>query len=80
MATITISKNLIKEKDLILVPRRKYEELLHIVKLMPKNQQWFWTKEWQEKEREAEKDIGAGRVNGPFTSGKALVKSLKSKR
>lgn len=49
-------------------------------KLIPKDQEWFWTKEWQAKEREAEGDIRAGRVSGPFTSGKELVKSLKSKR
>lgn len=49
-------------------------------KMIPKDQAWFWTKEWQEKEREAEEDIKAGKLYGPFRSGKELVKSLKSKR
>ncbi|MBI2450857.1 MAG: hypothetical protein HYV52_00750 [Parcubacteria group bacterium] len=34
MTTITIPKNLIKEKDLILIPRRKYEELLDLEKII----------------------------------------------
>ena len=49
-------------------------------KLVPKDQAWFWTQEWQEKEREAEEDIRAGRVSGPFKSAKELMKSLKSKQ
>ena len=49
-------------------------------KLVSKDQLWFWTKEWQEKEREAGEDIKAGRISGPFKSAKELLKSLKSKR
>ncbi len=30
--------------------------------LIDKNQTWFWTKEWQEGEREADEDIKAGRI------------------
>jgi len=56
------------------------EVVLTPKKLIPKDQAWFWTKEWQEKEREAEEDIKAGRVSGPFTSGKELIRSLKFKR
>jgi len=29
---------------------------------------WFYTKEWQAKEAEADEDIAAGRVKGPFYS------------
>lgn len=36
MTTITISKELIKEKELVLVPRRKYEELLDLEKIIEK--------------------------------------------
>jgi antitoxin MazE len=35
-------------------------------KLIPRDQAWYWTKEWQEMEREADEDIAAGRVSGPF--------------
>jgi len=30
--------------------------------LVPKDQLWFWSREWQEKEREADEDIAAGRI------------------
>mgnify|MGYP001614657425 CR=1 FL=1 len=33
MATITIPKNLISEKDLIIIPRSKYERLLAYLKI-----------------------------------------------
>jgi AbrB family looped-hinge helix DNA binding protein len=46
-------------------------------KLIPKDQAWFWTKEWQEREREAEEDIRKGRVYGPFKNAKELLKFLK---
>lgn len=49
-------------------------------KLIPKDQAWFWTKEWQDKEREASEDIRKGNIKGPFTSNKELLKSLKAKR
>ncbi|MEP6870717.1 MAG: hypothetical protein ABI939_02595 [Anaerolineaceae bacterium] len=31
------------------------------------DQAWFWTQEWQRKEREADEDIAAGGVTGPMT-------------
>ena len=31
-------------------------------KFIPKDQVWYWTKEWQQMEREADEDIRAGRV------------------
>ena len=37
---------------LVLVPKQ----------LIDKDQTWFWTKEWQTAEREAEDDLRAGRV------------------
>jgi AbrB family looped-hinge helix DNA binding protein len=36
---------------------------------------WFWSKEWQEKEREADEDIKAGRVKR-FKNVEALIKDL----
>ena len=45
-------------------------------KLIPKDQAWFWTPEWQAKEREADEDIRMGRVSGPFTSADELIKHL----
>ncbi len=43
-------------------------------KVIPKNQAWFWTPEWQQKEREADEAITQGRLSRPFTSAAALIK------
>ncbi len=40
------------------------EIVLRVKKLVDKDQAWFWTKRWQEGEREAEKDIREGRTHG----------------
>jgi AbrB family looped-hinge helix DNA binding protein len=45
--------------------------------LIPKDQLWFWTSEWQKKEREADEDIAAGRVK-EFGSAEDLLKDLRS--
>lgn len=45
--------------------------------LVPKNQLWFWTREWQKKEREADEDIAAGRVK-EFTSVADLFGDLRA--
>lgn len=33
-----------------------------------KDQAWFWTEEWQQGEREAEKNIKAGESSGPMSA------------
>lgn len=60
----------IKNSEIILQPK----------KLIPKEQEWFWTKEWQKKEREADEDIRKRRVYGPFTNAKDFIRSLRSKK
>jgi len=77
---IVIPKKIAKKGELVLIPKKEYEKLLEISKIIPKEQLWFWTKEWQKREREAEKDIKAGRIYGPFSSGAELLKSLRSKK
>jgi len=44
-------------------------------KLVDKGQAYFWSKEWQEGEREAESDIKSGRVR-VYDSAKELIKEL----
>ena len=45
---------------------------------VPKSQAWFWTPEWQAKEREAEEALKAGRYR-QFRSAKKLVAGLRKK-
>lgn len=45
------------------------------VGLIDPSQAWWWTEEWQEGEREAEKS----ELVGPFDSAEELIKSLRAK-
>jgi bifunctional DNA-binding transcriptional regulator/antitoxin component of YhaV-PrlF toxin-antitoxin module len=38
---------------------------------IPADEAWFWTPEWQAKEREADEEIKAGRTSGPFSRAEA---------
>lgn len=42
------------------------------VVIVPKDQSWFFTKEWQESEREADKDLKTGR----YTEANSLEEAL----
>lgn len=47
--------------------------LMHI----PRDQAYFWTKEWQAGELEAEEDIRKGRTSGPFRTVKEMKQFFK---
>ncbi len=57
----------VKDDGMYLVPQ----------KLVPRDQAWFWTKEWQQREREADDDIAHGRLSGPFGSPDDLIRHLR---
>ena len=76
METLTIPKTLIKNDDLVIIPRTEYKKFLYILKIIDKNQLWFWTKEWQKKEREAERDIELGNVSRPYKTKAELKTAL----
>lgn len=46
------------------------------VKVVHADQEYFFTKEWQEKEAEAERDISEGKVEGPFETPAGALKAL----
>ena len=68
-------------KDLIHSEGLNREEIAIAAKvgLINSEQAWWWTEEWQEGEREAEKAIQKGEISAPFKSSEELVKHL-SKR
>ena len=49
------------------------------LQLVPRDQAWFWTREWQEMEREADEAIEKGEVSGPFESAEELIKHLRQR-
>ena len=65
----------IEEGDLVEIEVEDERAVLMPKKLVDKNQAYFWTKRWQEGEREADEDIKAGRVK-IFASVDELIKDL----
>lgn len=64
--------------DFIRFVVRKDGILMQPNKLVDSTQAYFWTKEWQENELKAEKDIKTGRVSKTKNM-KELLKKLKAK-
>ena len=56
-------------EGLVLVPQ----------KLIPRDQAWFWTDDWQAREREASEAIAADELSGKFDSAEELVKYLRGR-
>lgn len=44
---------------------------------IPKSQRYFWTEEWQRREREADEAIARGEVLGPFTDASTAIEALR---
>lgn len=66
----------IEEGDLVEIEVLDEKAVLIPKKLVDKSQAYFWTKEWQECEKEADEDIKAGRVRA-FDSVEELIKDLE---
>lgn len=69
----------IEEGDILEAEVRGDEIILKPKKLIDKSQAWYWTKEWQEAERQADEDIAAGRVKS-FDTVDELIKDLNQDR
>ena len=68
----------IEEGDLVEIEVEDERAVLMPKKLVDKNQAYFWTKRWQEGERDADEDIKAGRIK-TFASVSELIKDLDKK-
>jgi AbrB family looped-hinge helix DNA binding protein len=55
------------DEGIVLIPK----------KLISREQEWFWTKEWQAKEKEADKAIKNGEVSKVFEKADDLIKHLR---
>lgn len=76
MGIVTIPQKVTKGEELIVIPRKEYEDFLKFSKMISKDQLWFWTKEWQEKEKQADKDIQNNKVSPPHKTKKELRAAL----
>ena len=61
--------------DMIETTIKKGRIIITPKKAVDAEQAWFWTKEWQEAEREADKDLRSGKVK-KFKSVEDLIKDL----
>lgn len=80
---ITLPKNIreqseITNGDLLEVEYKEGEIVIRPVKVVNRDQAYFWTKRWQKGEAEADADIAEGRVAGPFETVDDLANDLKS--
>ena len=50
------------EGDEVIFTVRNGEVVMTPAAVVPRDQAWFWTRDWQEREAEADADIAAGRV------------------
>jgi AbrB family looped-hinge helix DNA binding protein len=68
----------IAEGDLIEVVAEDGRIVMIPKRLIDADQAWFWTPEWQAKEREADEEIRQGLGAGPFDNVDDLMKHLES--
>jgi len=68
-----IQKDILHSQDLT----KQEAKLTFKAGLIDPDQAWWWTEEWQKKEREAEKDVKEGKVRR-FTNVEDLIKDLHS--
>ncbi len=66
----------VKTGDFVRLEETKKGVVMKPAKLIDPSQAYFWTKEWQAGEREADEDIRRGRVKG-FKSVKDLMTDLR---
>lgn len=66
----------LNEGDILDVSVEEGKIILEPKKLIPADQQWFWTEEWQAGEREAQADIDAGRIKN-FDSMEEFIEGLR---
>lgn len=62
----------IEEGDFLDVKVKNGEIVLRVKKLVDKSQAYFWTRRWQEGEKQADEDIRARRVHGFENAEKAI--------
>lgn len=72
----TIRKRLgLKVGDILKTTLENGRIVISPAKAIDARQAWFWTKEWQDAEKEAEEDIRSGRVKR-FKNAQELIKDL----
>ena len=74
MTNITIPRQI--SGELIAVPKKEYQLFSSFLEFIDIKQIFFWTKEWQAKEKEADRDIAVGKISRVYNNAKDLKKAL----
>lgn len=80
---ITIPQNLrrlirLAEGDYVEMEIKNGALLIKPVKVIHPDQEYFFTREWQDKEAAADQDLVQGKVAGPFENAQDALKALKT--
>jgi AbrB family looped-hinge helix DNA binding protein len=68
----------LSQGDIFSVEAQGSDLVLKRQRLVDADQAWFWTDEWQKGEREADEDIAAGRVWGPYKTADELMDEVEA--
>jgi len=74
MTNITIPRQI--SGELVAVPKKEYQLFSSFLEFIDIKQIFFWTKEWQLKEKQADKDIAIGKVSKTYNNATDLKKAL----
>jgi len=66
------------EGDYVEVDSKDEFIVLRLVKVVQPDQEYFYTREWQEKEAEVDEDVRKGDIVGPFENAAEVIKALKT--
>ena len=72
-----IKKMKLQEGDNLDIAIEDDRIIIKPVLVISRSQSWFWTKEWQEMEKEADKDIKLGKIH-KARNVRELIKKLES--
>ena len=74
MVNITIPRQM--SGELVAVPQKEYQLFSSFLEFIDIKQIFFWTKEWQAKEKEADRDIALKKTSKTYNNTKNLKKAL----
>ena len=74
MTNITIPRQI--SGELVAVPKKEYQLFNSFLEFIDIKQIFFWTKEWQTKERQVDKEIAFKKVSKVYNNAKDLRKAL----
>jgi len=82
---VTIPRKIVDEMELkpgdyVEIALEKGKIVILPKEIIDKDDAWYWSRDWQEKEREADEAIAKGELLGPFETAKDGLKALKKKK